>query len=508
MTTDVIVKKLQELQGTLNKREKWEALIFLPDDSRMMKSHGLKKIDTVDPWKIKLALGDLNKELLKKNKQIKVVLIIGGQEIVPFHGLSNPTDDSDSQVLSDNPYGTTTGNYLLPEWTVGRLPDEKGSDPGLLLAQIRQINQYHKSINYQSKPFSELFRKILKKLQLRRIVSQIFNSPKNFGYSTAVWRRSSLAAFRPIGKGADLRITPPFDKDTIDVETLMKAKCAYINLHGLSNTPEWYGQRDFSEEPNGPDFPVAIHTKAIPNVSNNIDMVFTEACYGGYVVDKSIDESMALKLIAVGSQGFVGSTCISYGSVFTPLIGADLLAFIFWKYLRDGYSFGESLLQAKIGLVKVMNQRQGYLDGEDQKTLMSFVLYGDPLAYLEPNTGVDVLTKAYDSESIEYTTISDQEGIIRSNQEFRTNIPKEVNEIVQSYIPSLENANIRIREYKVGIDKLIKNHQEDHPLSNGIKRYTQIQYGQKSHIAKTTHEHFVRVTIDDQGKVTKLAVSR
>ena len=30
-----------------------------------------------------------------------------------------------------------------------------------------------------------------------------------------------------------------------------------------------------------------------------------------------------------------------------------------------------------------MNQRQGFLDGEDQKTLISFVLYGDPLTGFE-----------------------------------------------------------------------------------------------------------------------------
>ena len=37
-------------------------------------------------------------------------------------------------------------------------------------------------------------------------------------------------------------------------------------------------------------------------------------------------------------------------------------------------------MQAKVDLVREMNRRQGYLDGEDQKTLISFVLYGDPLA--------------------------------------------------------------------------------------------------------------------------------
>jgi len=87
--------------------------------------------------------------------------------------------------------------------------------------------------------------------------------------------------------------------------------------------------------------------------------------------------------MAIGSMGFVGSTVISYGSVGTPLIGADLLGWQFWKNLKDGQTAGEALMQAKIALVKEMTQRQGFLDGEDQKTLISFVLYGDPLVGYE-----------------------------------------------------------------------------------------------------------------------------
>ena len=45
-----------------------------------------------------------------------------------------------------------------------------------------------------------------------------------------------LAAFRPLGKGSELRVTPPYDSDTIDINNLMKAKCGYFNLHGLAET--------------------------------------------------------------------------------------------------------------------------------------------------------------------------------------------------------------------------------------------------------------------------------
>jgi hypothetical protein len=76
----------------------------------------------------------------------------------------------------------------------------------------------------------------------------------------------------------------------------------------------------------------------------------------------------------------IGSTGIAYGSVNTPLIGADLLGFLFWKNMREGMLAGEALMAAKIDMAREMIRRQGFLDGEDQKTLISFVLYGDPFA--------------------------------------------------------------------------------------------------------------------------------
>ena len=53
---------------------------------------------------------------------------------------------------------------------------------------------------------------------------------------------------------------------------------------------------------------------------------------------------------------------------------------MFWNLLQEGFTAGESLKRAKIHLTREMNQRQGFLDAEDQKTLISFVLFGDPLA--------------------------------------------------------------------------------------------------------------------------------
>lgn len=513
-TTEYIIEHLNALGETINKRQNWESIVFLPDMLKSVQPLGISPISKVDAWQIKLSIHDLDGQLRKQSKMIGAILIVGGKEIVPFHNLPNPTEDSDRTVPSDNPYGTTTSNYLLQEWPIGRLPDEKGSDPGLLLEQIRHIQQFHASCLSSGSKVEQFFASIRKKLDIPRFFTELFKSPRDFGYTAAVWQRSSLAAFRPIGKGSDLRVSPQYDADTIDIDNLMKAKCAYFNLHGLPNVPVWYGQRDFSEGPEGPDFPIAIQASQIRRMRNNVDLIFTEACYGGNIEGKTIDDSMALKLISVGGQGLVASTCISYGSVFTPLIGADLLGFIFWKHIKDGYTFGESLLQAKLGLIKVMNQRQGFLDGEDQKTLLSFVLYGDPLGYLEPHIYLDKGLHKKHIMQKEINLVSDQDGIPAINPRISPSKANEISEMVQSYIPGINNLDVKIREHQIKFRKLMENAKGFEEANGGnhyeeiVKKFVQMQYSQKTKGAHEIHEQFIRVTLDESEKIIKLAVSR
>ena len=507
-TTEVILNELKALSNAIEKNPRWKPMVFIPDLAESALNIGIQPIDAIDPWKIKLSIMDLNALINKSNQTIGAVLIVGSHDVVPFHRLPNPAEDSDKDVFSDNPYATSTSNYLLPEWIVGRLPGEMGNDPGLLLEQIRHITGFHATAQYSS-GFFENIRQIKRRIRnFGRFLRELINPPNDFGYSAEVWRRSSIAAFRPIGKGADLRVSPPFASDTIDSGKLLQAKCVYFNLHGLATTNEWYGQRDFSESPLGPDFPVAIKTDQIRNITNNIDLVFTEACYGGYINDKHIEDSIALKLLSIGSQGVVGSSCISYGSVFTPLIGADLLAFIFWKYIKDGYSFGSALRQAKIGLIKVMMQRQGYLDGEDQKTILSFNLYGDPLGSLEEIIYIEKNQEEYLQES-DLSLMNDSDGIAQSGLQNHQAIAKDINEMLESYVPGLETAKMRVRKQKVKLAKIIGENQYEKIGSNlSFKDITQIVYEKTITVRDQDHQQYARLTIDDQGKIVKLAMSR
>jgi hypothetical protein len=76
----------------------------------------------------------------------------------------------------------------------------------------------------------------------------------------------------------------------------------------------------------------------------------------------------------------IGSTVTAYGSYTTPLIGADLLCERLLSHIAAGVPIGIALRQARSEFAQTMYRRQGHLDDVDRKTLLSFVLYGDPWA--------------------------------------------------------------------------------------------------------------------------------
>ena len=95
---------------------------------------------------------------------------------------------------------------------------------------------------------------------------------------------------------------------------------------------------------------------------------------------------MSLRLLERGAACVVGCTKIAYGSDVPPLTGADLLAAHFVDFLRAGYTAGGALAAAKGQFLAQVQRRQGYLDGDDQKTLVGFNLLGDPGARLKVDT--------------------------------------------------------------------------------------------------------------------------
>ncbi len=502
-TRGVIDLELRRLAEAVRKRTGWDVVIYYPDQEECAARLGLQPVTANDPWKLKLSLGDLDKALAKKGEMIGMLTIIGGPQVVPFHELPNPTDDYDEKIHSDNPYATLDSNYFVPEWPVGRLPGEAGSDAGLLLEQIRSTTANHnrskrlKTVSEGSVfwPFVVLLRALIDALSSPRLSA-------NVGYSAAVWRRSSTAVFRPVGSPNNILVSPPQEAKSIPVDKLLTPEIAYYNLHGLEDGAEWYGQRDPSESYNGPDYPVALSPKQLKKNGHAPRVVFSEACYGGHILNKCGESAMSLKFLSLGTLAVVGSTCIAYGAVSTPLVAADMLGNYFWQHMKAGRTAGEALMLAKIDMAREMIKRQGFLDAEDQKTLLSFVLYGDPLATLnnQHKRGKSILRLR---KHAAVKVVAEKPVEIGEQSPLSFKVLEDVKVKLTSYLPGIESAEIHISmQDGQAVPKKAGTKEADPG-----KRYV-VTVSKAVPFARTIHRHYARATVAADGRVIKLAVSR
>jgi hypothetical protein len=506
-TAAIIMEEMKKTTYAVRLKPGWGAVMLLADDPSSMANFGLKPTLPDDPWSLKLALADLDQALTEKGLMIGALLVVGGPDVVPYHMLPNPVADIDPDVPSDNPYGTIDENYFIPEWPIGRLPGGAGSDPGLLLDMLRHISEHHMGKSGQGKNLWERFL-----AWLSRILNSRIQNNHSFGYVAEAWEEASLDVFKTIQEKGELVTSPPYGKDTeIPVPV---TRYGYFNLHGVEDSPDWYGQKDFTKGSAGPDYPVALRPQDINAYDDAPLFVFSEACYGVHLNGREIEDSISLKYMSRGSHAVVGSSVTAYGSVAAPLIAADLLADYFWKGIESGYSSGIALQRAKVELAREMNKRQGYLDGEDQKTLISFTHFGDPLA--SPKTAQRKHAKT--PWKPRHTPTQVKTVCDRSN--LTTDIPSptliQVKQVVKRYLPGMEGA-----EMVLSTEKDVCNGDGHECATAQFGSKVRAEHLHQRHVVtlskkfeipqnsgKTVHRHYARVTFDKSGKMVKLAVSR
>lgn len=311
-------------------------------------------IDKNDPWDIKRLFDKIDDDL----KEPAYFLIVGGDGIIPFFRLKNTCpEDGDGFILSDNPYasnfrGRKIENHLIPDRALSRFPDESGTDlPDLLLKLIENATRFHSGSGHGKKG--------------------------SFGCSAHVWRNASRDVYRSINKKMEnFHLSPPLDIGSISSSLLKDKRYNYFNLHGSNESKYWYGQK-------GDEYPVVMSPEILAKYKGNGSVVFSEACYGAYVVKKKVSDSLSLEFLNRDVLCFAGSTSVAYGPSDPPSSEADLLCRLFFRYIKRGIEFGPSFLKAKIDFARGMVSRQGFLDEDDKKTLLEFVLYADPCAGLK-----------------------------------------------------------------------------------------------------------------------------
>ncbi len=540
----LIIQEIHRLCAVMDKISGWKSLFFTPDNPALTALYNIEPAKPGDAWSLKLAVSDLDNALSTRGERIGALLIVGGADVVPFHLLPNPINDPDLVVASDNPYASADDNYYIPDWPVGRIPDGDTQttgllgEPGFLVKSLRQIIENNASIN--SCP--AWYQRILQPFSTGGFFKTIWSGLRSFpsyGYVASVWEKVSESVFIPVGKPKSLLVSPPYGREfskngskplnpstnpfdwvqmfnrnnhRLIVPPRVTGRLAYFNLHGVEDSGEWFGQRDSRDSELFPDYPVALKPGDIlpGNAKPNPDIpqvVFSEACYGAHIINKDIQDAISLSFLQSGTRAVVGSTCMSYGSVSEPLIAADFLGHSFWVYLQEGYPVGEALQRAKIHLAQTMHSRQGHLDGEDQKTLISFILLGDPLAYPSPPQKCPDASWRPPEDIKNLHTVSDYDY----TDEVPENMVAHVKNIVSRYLPGMVDA-----KFYIGIDSESNSHAPGKKSQTGLA--TKDQSGRENHRRITlskkyirqdkTHNQVALLTLSDSGKLLKLVVSR
>jgi hypothetical protein len=178
-----------------------------------------------------------------------------------------------------------------------------------------------------------------------------------------------------------LKTSPPVDASAFEPGWLEARAIIYFNVHGSRDEKFWYGQEGFS-------YPEVLSPEIVAAAFPENAVVLSEACYGGLVEGKTRRDSVAMSFLSRGVSAFVGSSAIAYGSPDESLTEADLLAYFFFGRLVAGETAGSALREAKVDFAAEMLERQGYLDGDDRKTLLEFNLFGDPTVGIYKGRGL------------------------------------------------------------------------------------------------------------------------
>ncbi len=478
-----------------------EAIKVYVDDDSHLGEFGLRGVDPSDPAEVASLIQGIEASLGSESKQVLSLLIVGGDSIIPFHRVDNPADDEDAEVLSDWPYVCREDNPLLSRFSVGRLPDAGDGELATLLTLVdHAINHHERGASQASVSGSSWLKPI------RRLLSAGHSGHASVGYTAEIWVEASRSVFEVIGDPTKLELSPPStDYDFLTAHEQMPT-LAYFNLHGFRGSPYWYGhgEADYGSAL----LPIALTPLSVSWAGAEGALVYSEACYGAEPPGQHPDGSIALNLLSNGALAFLGFTAMSYGTLSPPLSGADLLGRYLWEGILDGLSVGGALQRARAEFIRNAATEQGYLDGEDQKALMSFVLYGDPSLSLSARRELP------ETEAQLEVACPPLAGCSRMMDAESLPLTKEVRAKVQRSLPFLQTNGLMGHPLVLCRVPCSSSECGTGSCSCGAGERSGvpglIQASHHSVVSKGGHEqqHVVKVTVNADGDVVKVMISR
>ncbi len=332
-----IKNSLEKLRDTIKNEGINTSLVFV-DNPQSTNPINLTKVqnDSSD------AILDLIQQFYKNNTNLKYLLIVGGHQIIPFHTIQQShVDNSDHLVYSDAPYASSDNDFLLPEWIVGRIPDGKSNDSNFLISELETaINAHSSHTNHKV---------------------------KSMGCVASSWQLPSQRIYENISQSHSLLINP---STTVSSNNIKDCLYHYFNLHGNQTSKFWYGA-------DGRNLSAAVSTDVINTTKVPNAIVISQACYGAYIIQKNPDNAISLMYLKMGAKCVIGSTATAYGNNGTSpiLYYSDLIADKFLRKIACGKKCGDAFIETKIEYYQESLQNN---DKYAEKTLIEFVLYGDP----------------------------------------------------------------------------------------------------------------------------------
>ena len=278
------------------------------------------------------------------------IAILDGPDVVPHLLLTNPTPgDKDGNVPSDLPYASDApftsrdpAKYAAVTRVLGRVAGVTAAkEPSFLVKQLGTAAAFksRKRDDYLS----------------------------YFAISAEVWEKSTEESAGNIFGNNSIKVCPP--TGTPNVSKLLAPLAHFINCHGGSTDPQFYGQH-------GSQYPVSMTSDDVTKGASRNTIAAAECCYGAQLFDPTLASGkmpVGNAYLGAGAVAFLGSTNVAYG----PSEGngaADLLTQYFLIDVLDAASVGRAFLQARQKFV----QGQKMEDPVNLKTLAQFILLADP----------------------------------------------------------------------------------------------------------------------------------
>lgn len=342
------------------------------DDATEMNALGVAPVlGEVTPEKIKQAIDDLWNKLTPTPDYL---VLFGGDDIVPMFQVPNPSGweepDTDETVPSDNPYAThlsflpldPTNPYVIPERAIGRIPDMLSDpDPGWF------VDYLETATNWQSKAATAYNR-------------------RPYAICTAECEDAGTEVMQKTFAASDVPLLCPPNSDAAvspAVQDQLAAELHLIKCHGNQGDATFWGFSELDQATK--EHPcAAINSATLKALPKSAAVVASMCCYGARIFSPADPKArspgewpVASAYLRKGALGFMGSTMMAW--VGRSHMGpADWIVQGYLKNVLAGDSLGGAFLACKQDYHSHYSLKDHVLTSDEQKTLIEYVLLGDP----------------------------------------------------------------------------------------------------------------------------------